>query len=74
MNWIRNLLGQTFLVNLHTGEVHNTKNEKKNCNLHLISKHHKKYVTKKQAMHLISLNHGFNGCRWCMPKEDSDKW
>jgi hypothetical protein len=81
MNFINRLLGKTFLVNVHTGEVHNLKNEKKNCGISLISRDHKKYVTKKKAIQLTkpSLDNPqeiflFNGCRWCMPKEDVDKW
>jgi hypothetical protein len=73
MNFINRLLGRTFLLNLHTGEVHNLKNEKKNCGISLISRDHKKYVTKKKAMEMIATKN-FNGCRWCMSKEDTDKW
>ena len=73
MNLINKILGKTYLVNLHSGEIHNLKNEKKNCRIALISEHHKKYVTKKKAYEMMATKR-FNGCRWCMKNENTDKW
>jgi hypothetical protein len=73
MKLFENFWGHQYLVNLHTGEVHDLKNTHKNCNLHLIASYHKKYVTKKKAMKMMKTGN-INGCRWCMPKSDTDKW
>jgi hypothetical protein len=73
MNWINKLFGYTYLVNLSTGEIHDLKVGHKNCHIELIAKDHKRYRTRKQVAKLMG-KAGFNGCRWCMAKFDSDKW
>ena len=73
MEWLNELFGYVYLVNLHSGEIHNLRNEHRNCKLGFISLDHRRYVTKRKAMKLIASG-GFNGCRWCMGEKDTDKW
>jgi hypothetical protein len=73
MNWINELFGYTYLVNLNTGEIHNLKAGHKNCHTELIPVEHRRLRTRKQVARLMG-RAGFNGCRWCMAKFDSDKW
>jgi hypothetical protein len=73
MEWLKVFFGYQYLVNLHSGEVHDLKNEHPNCRTYLISKDHKLYVKKAKAKRMMKTG-SFNGCRWCMKKEDTDKW
>lgn len=66
INFLRNLFGFTYIANSHTKEIHDSKNESRNCNLALISKKH--FVTKRKSYKLMK--NGYNGCRWCMKEFD----
>jgi hypothetical protein len=41
----RKVFKYDYLLNTHTGEVHNLKNIKDRCHINLISKNNKKYIT-----------------------------
>jgi hypothetical protein len=73
MEWFKVFFGYRYLVNMHTGEVHNLRNPHKNCQTFLIGKDHKKYVTLAKAKKMIATGK-FNGCRWCMGAWDTDSW
>ena len=73
MNWINKLFGYVYLVNLHSGEIHNMLKEHKNCRIPFIKLDHRRIVTKKKALKMIATSR-FNGCRWCMGEKDTDVW
>lgn len=72
---LRKLFGYTYLLNLNTGEVHDTNNIKARCHVDSISKKNKKYLTKKQfekAVGSVINKKDVNGCRFCNPKKNTD--
>jgi hypothetical protein len=60
-----------YLANLRSKEVHDLENEKPACSLWLMSEKNKKLLTEKQMKKY--LKNGFNGCRYCMKKVNTDK-
>jgi hypothetical protein len=70
MNLFRKIFGYTYLVNLTSGEIHDTKVNHKNCHLELIK--NKKYLRKKEAISILNDTKNFDGCRWCMPKYNKE--
>ena len=72
MNLINKLLGKTYLVNKRSKEIHNFNVKKSSCGRDMIAPQNRLWVTKKKALELIESGK-YNGCRWCMPKEDTDK-
>lgn len=54
------------MVNLNTWEIHDLKNEHKNCKIDLMT--NKKLINKKQLKSY--LDDGYNGCRWCLKENN----
>jgi len=59
-------LGQSYLINMSTKEIHKIDNIKTNCHIKIIT--HKKYITIwRYPEYLVD---GYNGCRWCNKVDD----
>jgi hypothetical protein len=78
MKWIYDLfikltlfLGYTYMINKRSKEIHDLKNTHVNCHLDKISDVNSVIIHKSKLQ--WHLNNGYNGCRWCMPKQDTDK-
>ena len=72
----RKLFKYDYVLNTHTGEVHNLKNIKGRCHIELISEKNKKYITKKMFDDRLTgtINgRSINGCRFCNSNSDTDK-
>jgi len=74
MEWLKRLFGYRYLVNMHTGEVHNLDRQHINCCINFMAKGNKRLVSRRKALDLISKSRVFNGCRWCMGEKDTDTW
>jgi len=61
---------ERYIANVHTKEIHDAVNVKKACSIQLIATHNRKYVSAWRVKRL--LKRGYNGCRYCMPAEDTD--
>lgn len=73
LNKLLSFFGYTYLMNKRTEEVHDLNNIKLNCGCDKMSKKNKKYITKRMYKKLKSTpNSKVNGCRHCMPNEDTD--
>jgi hypothetical protein len=71
----RKFWGYTYLLNINTGEIHDTKNAKSRCHIEDISKKNKKYLTKKQSEKILGTTVNkkeVNGCRFCNPNKNTD--
>ncbi len=68
--WIRRLLGLTYIYNKRSNEIHNTTNAKRQCQQDKISKKNRKYITYRQAKKLMKKESKINGCRYCMSEFD----
>ncbi len=56
--------GAKYLLNVATMELHDLKNEQKNCHLSLIT--HPLFIKPDHLQYLLKTN--VDGCRFCMPK------
>jgi len=63
---IRRFFGYRYLVNLGSMEIHDLKNNHRNCHIPLITK--KRFITQKGLKKILL--EGFNGCRFCMKEYD----
>lgn len=68
LQYILTRIGFRYIVNLNTGEIHDSQNRQYGCHLELMK--HKRFITEKQMHGLIE--RGFDGCRWCMPKYNKE--
>ena len=66
--FLRKLIGQKYVANPHTLEIHKLKTLHHNCHIEYIQ--NKIYLT--NAGHIDYLYNGYNGCRWCNQAEDLD--
>lgn len=70
MNIIRLIFPpKPYLANLHTKEVHDTRQAKKQCSINLMAEHNKKYLTERGLQK--ALKNGFNGCIHCLKKHST---
>jgi hypothetical protein len=73
--WIKILMffGFDYLLNTNTGEVHDLNNIKPKCGLDRMSHINKFYLTEKTYSLLKkSDDKDINGCRHCLPEDDTD--
>lgn len=71
----RKFWGYVYLLNLNTGEVHDTENVKSRCHVNDISKKNKKYMTRKQfekSLGTVINKKEVNGCRFCNSTKNTD--
>ena len=61
-------LGFRFVLNRNTGEIHDLRNEHKNCRIDMMR--NLRYIRKRTAVKLIKGGKA-NGCRWCLKKWDT---
>ena len=64
MEW----LGFRFVLNRNTGEVHDLRNERKNCRIDMMT--NMRYMRRRKVVKLIKAGEA-NGCRWCLKKWDT---
>ena len=57
-----------YLVNNRTKEIHDLQNIKYQCFIDIILD--KTLISEKELNNYLS--NGYNGCRWCNPKYDTD--
>lgn len=57
-----------YLINESTGEIHDIRINHSNCHLKLIK--NKFYVNERDMIYFIDQSK-FDGCRWCMPKANT---
>jgi len=74
---IRIFLGQKYLLNKASGEIHLLTNSRKQCYIKHIRRKNRLFLTSKQ-MHRLRIrgiyNGGpVNGCRWCLGRFDTDR-
>lgn len=73
---LRIWLGQKYLLNIASGEIHLLTNTKRPCQVDRISRKNRKYLDTVE-MHRVRIhgkvnNKHVNGCRWCLGKFDTD--
>lgn len=73
---IRMILGQKYLLNKASGEIHLLTNTRFPCHIGRIAGKNKKFLTADE-MHKVRIhgrigNMHVNGCRWCLGKFDTD--
>lgn len=67
-------LGYRLLLNVHTNEVHDIKNDKKSCSIRYMSDKNKKLISGRKYRKLLA-NGEISNCNWCIgenSKEFSD--
>ncbi len=74
---IRIFMGQKYLLNKASGEIHLLTNSRKQCYIGHIRRKNRWFLTSKQ-MHRLRIrgiyNGGHvNGCRWCLGRFDTDR-
>jgi len=67
--WINKIIGNRYLINHRSREVHDLKNEHKNCRITAIK--NREFARRKRAMDIITMVDEYNGCRWCNKKHDN---
>lgn len=73
---LRIWIGQKYLLNIASGEIHLLTNTKRPCQVDRISRKNRKYLDTVE-MHRVRIhgkvnNKRVNGCRWCLGKFDTD--
>lgn len=74
---IRIFLGQKYLLNKASGEIHLLTNSRKQCYIKHIRRKNRLFLTSKQ-MHRLRIRGIYkggqvNGCRWCLGRFDTDR-
>lgn len=68
----RKLLGQKYVMNKTSLEVHKLKNVNKACGVHKMSEENKKYLTSRQYRKLRENSELVNGCFHCDKEHNTD--
>jgi len=71
MNIFRRILGQKYLVNKATGEIHRLSKVTGACGVDRMAKHNKMYVTEKKFQRIITSS-TMNGCVHCLKDKSTD--
>ena len=77
MFWLKLLLGKRYLLNTHSGEIHDLKVYKEHScygTVQYMKKEHRKFLTQEQMFEVIGTKTKsgklINGCKFCMKKYD----
>jgi len=74
---IRMFLGQKYLLNTASGEIHLLTNSRKQCFISQIAQKNRRFLNASE-MHRMRLRGTYNGkhvngCRWCLGRFDADR-
>lgn len=67
INFLRNLFGYTYVVNLGSKEIHDLNKSDSKCRIGMITK--KSYVTKRKMLKMCNSKE-YNGCSKCNKQLD----
>ena len=61
-------LGFRYVLNKNTGEIHDLRNERRNCRIDMMT--NVRYIFKRTAFKLMKVGKA-NGCRYCLKRWDT---
>lgn len=74
---IRIYLGQKYLLNKASGEIHLLTNSRKQCFISQIAQKNRRFLTTSEMQHMrlrgVYNGKHVNGCRWCLGRFDTDR-
>lgn len=68
--FIRGLLGQKYLHNIASNEIHRLSNRHVNCKLEYMNRENRLWLSEYQVS--LALDNGADGCCWCYDEKDTD--